>query len=111
MDNRTMINLEKFRTPGARIFTGRDRGAQVREESNIDKLIDSGEYIEVIIPTDIITINPSFLEEFIKNVVKKLGRDNFLAKVSFVNTGEYKIESNLETAIERILRKNNALNK
>ncbi len=105
------INLNTYRTHGARIFSGRDRGKQVREESRLDEIVSSTtDIIEIVVPEDTITINPSFLEEFFKNVVKLLGKENFYSRFKFINNGEYQIKPNLETAIERILRKRNALN-
>lgn len=105
------INLELYKTPGARIFTGRDRGEEVREKSNLNECYNNNDTIIIIIPSDTITINPSFLEEFFKDVVLKFGSEVFLKKSKFQNMGEYKIEPNLATAIERILRKNSGLNR
>ena len=103
------INLGNFRTFGARIFTGRDRGEEVREKSKINDLVAEYSIIIVEIPEDIITINPSFLEELFKDVVLKLGKTGFYEKFKFSCLGPYKIEANLETAVDRILRKNSAL--
>lgn len=103
------INLGEYRTPGARIFTGRDRGIEVRVKSKIDNFAIENDTLTIIIPEDIITINPSFLEEYFKNVIMTLGKEDFLKKFKFENQGEYKIEPNLNTAIDRILRKYSAL--
>ncbi len=103
------IDLETFRTRGAKVFTGRDRGEEVRKKSKIDELETSYDKINIIIPHDIGSINPSFLEEFLVNVVLKLKSDGFYSKFIFINEGRYKIASDLEEAIERILREENAL--
>jgi len=104
-----VIDLEKFRTKGSRVFTGRDRGIEVRNASRIDQLETEVDFISIIIPTDIGSINPSFLEEFLFNVVNKLKADGFNKKISFQNEGRYKILSDLNEAIERILREETAL--
>ncbi len=103
------IDLQVYRTIGSKVFTGRDRGIEVREASRIDTLADQKDLITLIIPNDIRSINPSFLEEFLINVVKKLGENGFKQKFVFKNDGEYKIDDDLQEAIERILREETAL--
>lgn len=103
------INLQDFRTQGAKVFTTRPRGIEVRKKSNIDALEPMYDKITITIPVDISSINPSFLEEFFENIVMKLGENGFYQKFSFINEGRYKIETDLTEAIERILREENAL--
>ncbi|MGD2034989.1 MAG: DUF4325 domain-containing protein [Bacteroidales bacterium] len=109
------INLEEFRVKDNRrgtiskVFTGRDRGKKVREDSRIDELESSNETIEVVIPDNIYSINPSFFEELFVNVVKKLGKDKFLEKFKFTSMGDYNYEKPLNEAIDRILRSRTAL--
>ena len=61
--------LEDFRVKDesqkkiAKIFTGRDFGEYVRIQSNIDDIEKTNDIIHVIIPDNIYSINPSFLEE------------------------------------------------
>jgi|SRR5690554_2330348 len=107
-----IIDLEKFRTKGSKVFTGRERGIKIREESNIDNLIETSEIVEISIPADIMSINPSFLEEFLINVVSKLGKEQFYNKVKFITESKrYDIKEDLEEAVDRILRNYNALTK
>jgi hypothetical protein len=103
------INLQDFRTPGSKVFTTRPRGIEVRTNSNIDNIEPNYDKIVITIPSDISSINPSFLEEFFENVVTRLGETGFYQKFSFVNEGRYKIDIDLTEAIERILREENAL--
>lgn len=110
------INLEDFRAKDptkkvvAKVFTGRDRGKIVREQSRLDELEKQYEYINIVIPENIYSINPSFFEELFVNVVKKLGKEGFLAKFKFDYQG-YNFEEKLVEAIERILRDNTALDR
>lgn len=106
---KTIINLNDFRTVGSKVFTGRAKGGHVRNQSLIDQKEQDFDEIKIIIPSDIYSINPSFLEEFLVNVVSKLGAFAFYKKFVFENYGDYKIEKDLEEAIERILRTENAL--
>lgn len=111
-----IINLEDFRAKDptkkliAKVFTGRDRGKIVREQSNLDVIEAKYETVNIVIPENIYSINPSFFEELFVNVVRKLGKDGFLSKFKFTYQG-YNFEEKLIEAIERILRDNTALDK
>ncbi|MCD0465974.1 DUF4325 domain-containing protein [Flavobacterium sp. ENC] len=107
----TIIDLSNFRTPGSKVFTGRDRGIVVRNNSKIDELITNSNQIEILVPEDIRSINPSFLEEFLINVVQKLGKANFYKNVFFRTSGKYDIEEDLQEAVDSILREENGLSK
>ena len=103
------IILEKYRTKGAKIFTGRDRGEYVRDQSKIDEIEINNEQIIVVIPDNLYSINPSFFEELFVNVVTKLGKEEFYKKFTFRNDGKYNYEKPLREAVDRILRENTAL--
>ncbi|MDX1902630.1 MAG: DUF4325 domain-containing protein [Thermonemataceae bacterium] len=107
--NTKIINLEEYRTPKAKVFSGRPRGKEVREKSGIDELVNKFDKIEIIIPDDIYAINPSFLEEFLLNVVTMLKEEDFYKKFDFSSKGEYEIADDLQEAVSRILKKYNAL--
>jgi hypothetical protein len=108
--NQATINLEAYRTPEAQVFTGRDRGKDVRRRSHIDELIKNNDQVLIVIPNDIFSINPSFLEEFLQGVVLSLGsKEGFESKVKFENNGRYKVEDNLDAAVKRILRASDPL--
>lgn len=107
------INLEEYRLRSgdkfSKVFTGRDRGEMVRKESKIDELERYSDQITIIIPKDVYSLNPSFLEELLVNVVLKLGKEMFLEKFKFVSEGDYQYEEPLKQAIDRILKNNTAL--
>ena len=108
------LDLEDYRVKGkdgtiAKVFTGRDRGKDVRVASKIDEMEEKNESILVIIPDNIYSINPSFFEELFVNVVLKLGREKFREKFEFNSLGKYNYERPLNEAINRILRKNTAI--
>ena len=109
-----IINLEDFRVIGSdgtisKVFTGRDRGADVRAASKIDTIEKQYNEVKIIIPDNIYSINPSFFEELFVNVVRKLGKDDFLKKFKFSSEGEYKYEKPLLEALTRILRNKTAI--
>jgi hypothetical protein len=109
LSKNNIINLEDFRTPGSKIFTGRDRGKSVKIESKINDIEASYDSVEIIIPNDVYSIIPSFLEEFLLDVVTKLGKDKFLSKFSITSQGSYNPERAINEAIERILRQNTSI--
>lgn len=104
-----VFDLEKYRTKGAKVFTGRDKGKYVRQHSKFDEIEIENDKIQFIIPNNIFSINPSFFEELLINVVTKLSKEKFLEKYEFINRGNYKYKKPLMDAIDRILRENNAL--
>lgn len=108
------IFLEDFCTrlgnKAAKVFTGRDRGEEVRLASNIDAIFKQYHHIEIDIPQGTFSITPSFLEEFFVNIVSDYGLDDFRENVS-INSNGYQIDTPLEEAIERIMQRNNALQK
>lgn len=108
-----VINLEEFRVKKgnaiSKVFTGRDRGEMVRKKSKIDELEREFDKVTIIIPKDIRSINPSFFEEMLKNVVLKIGREKFLEKFSFQSLGSYNYSKPLNEAIDRILRPDTAI--
>ncbi len=99
-----------FQNPLERIH-GAGRGiCDVRKRSQIDLLADSTKEVVIQVPDDIRSINPSFLEEFLYNVVQTLGRDAFYEQVKFDILGtRYNIKKDVDEAVDRILRKKNAL--
>jgi 2-phospho-L-lactate guanylyltransferase (CobY/MobA/RfbA family) len=110
-----VINLEDFRAKDknriSKVFTGRDKGEYVRKMSKIDQLEGVYEKVKIIIPDNVYSINPSFLEEFLINVVSKLGKEKFLEKFEFVSEGDYEYAKPLNQAIDRILKNNTALDR
>ena len=109
-----IINLEDYRVVAkdgaiAKVFTGGDRGEDVRIASKIDEIEEKYDMIEIIIPDNVYSINPSFFEELFVNVISKLGKDVFREKFKFTAEGGYNYERPLSEAITRILRKNTAI--
>lgn len=92
----------------SKVFTGRDRGVEVRDLSNIDEIYKQYKSLIINIPEGTFSITPSFLEEFFVNIVLTYGLDDFRNNVKIINNG-YQIEAPLEEAIDRIVQKKNAL--
>lgn len=110
---KNIIDLEDFRVKDgqriSKVFTGRDRGAIVRKKSKIDELEQIYDTVKIIIPDNIYSINPSFFEEFLVNVVTRLGKQKFLEKFEFESKGDYEYLAPLNQAIDRILKTQTAI--
>ncbi|WP_061298488.1 DUF4325 domain-containing protein [Leptospira borgpetersenii] len=104
-----IINLDDYRDPKAKVLTGRDRGETVRKQSNLDKIEASNSTVIIEIPSDMYSINPSFFEELLVNVVLKLGKEEFFKKFSIKSEGNFPYENSLNEAVERILRNKTAI--
>lgn len=109
-----IINLESYRTQlgsvKSKVFTGRDRGVDVRVRSRIDSLFEEYEKVKLIIPHDIFSITPSFLEELFFNVVKKYGKKDLYEKLD-LDDNTYDLRDPLDEAIDRILQRKTGLDK
>ncbi|MGJ1265497.1 STAS-like domain-containing protein [Sphingobacterium spiritivorum] len=103
------FELEEYRIPGSKIFTGRDIGLDVKNKSNINVIFEENDHIEFIIPDDLFSINPSFFEELFIDIIQKHGKTVFLSKMNFISLGKYQFQKPLNEAIDRILRENTAL--
>ena len=82
---------------------------EVREKSKIDERVATADNLIIEIPQQVRSINPSFLEEFLINVVRTYGRLGFLQRVTFTKAHRYDVTDDLEEAIDRILTEENAL--
>ena len=113
--NKAVIDLEQYRVVDAennsksRVFAGRPRGEKVRDLSAIDELVAGNDIVEVIVPDDIRALNPSFIEEFLYNVVKDYGPVGYKEKVIFSSPGGFKFESKLQEGVARIMRRMSGL--
>ena len=66
-------------------FTGNPQGAQVRKELHLDECDEKGEDVEIIVPKDTTSFNPSFyLGLLYKSIVHYHGMDGFKKKYQVV---------------------------
>lgn len=107
IDLNTYRSIDTVRNITSKVFTGRDRGLDVRRRSHIDDFIKSGDVIHIKVPEDIYSINPSFLEEFLYTAVKEYGKEGYKKYVFFEEPFRFKRQ--LNEAVERIIRSSTAL--
>ena len=85
----------------SRVLTGKRNGEEVRIKSRLDEIFSGREPLTVVVPDDVFSVTPSFLEEMFKNVVLRYGRNVVLENVKF--KGKYKIQSAFDEAVNRII--------
>ena len=113
--NKVLINLEDYRVVDkennikSRVFAGRPRGKAVRESSKIDDLVEIYDIVEINVPDDIRALNPSFIEEFLFNVIKKFGPVGYASKVKFFSPNGFKFEPKVQEGVNRVMRRMSGL--
>ena len=79
-----VLNLADYRMVEngqvSKVLVGKNWGKYVREHSRLDEMERLNESVTIIIPDGIYAITPSFFDELLVDVVKKLGRKDFQAK-------------------------------
>lgn len=78
------ISLAQFRGSKSTLFTGRPQGEEARKKLKLDELDKADVEVELLIPDDTTSFNPSFYLGLLFNSIKKLGVDNFLKKYHLI---------------------------
>jgi len=79
------FDLDQYRTyPGAKVFSGRPRGEEVRRRLNLSALDESQEHAVIRIPDDVYTFNMSFFLGLCAESVAKYGVSEFSKHYEFV---------------------------
>lgn len=85
MENINNINLEQFRNPGSKVFSGRIQGKETREKLDLDRLDEEkGTIIIITIPKDTWSFNSSYFLGLFGPSIRKLGKEDFEQKFRFV---------------------------
>lgn len=98
------INLGDFLINQTKVLTFPKQGDDAKKKSNLNKLEKAYPKITIVVPEQIRSVNPSFLQAFLVDVVKKLGKNGFNKKFTFESKGNYKIDDDVYEAVDRILR-------
>jgi hypothetical protein len=106
MKTKITLDLADYQENKSRVFTGRDFGKEVKESTHINELINMFDVVNIKVPDNIGSINPSFLEEFLYDVVIELGEERIYEKVVFLCPGNYidSMKADVDESISRILR-------
>lgn len=83
-------------------LSGQDRGAAAREKFALDRLDNEGTAVEVVIPSPIRALSPSFLQGMLTKSIRTLGRDGFHSQYRFVTTRQAIIDQ-VDDVVNRVL--------
>ena len=97
------IEISKYRSSGAKIFTGRDNGIEARKELKIDELESKYEKITVIIPSDTWGINSSFFSGLFETSIKA-DYKAFLDRYQFTYNNGKELDASLRDNIDRDIK-------
>lgn len=78
-----VVDLDEYRTPGGRVFSGRDRGEMVRKAARLDELDLEDSTIRVVVPDDVFSVNSSFFLEMFGPSIRRLGEEEFRRRYQF----------------------------
>lgn len=95
----TEIKLGQFKRSEEKIFTDRDKGIEARNKLNLDQLEENNDYIYVLLPTDIWTVNPSFFGGLFEKSIKKYHKQ-FWDKYKFLYTDKTELLESVRESIE-----------
>lgn len=95
------VDLGEHRSGGSRVFAGRDRGSNVRNQNKLDKLDKEGKVVEVFVPEDVFSINSSFFLGMFGPSIRQLGEEEFRRRYRFVGKDITRVK---EAGIREALR-------
>jgi hypothetical protein len=107
------IELAPYKNPTTTVYTGRPQGIEVREKLKLEAIDKSSDKVEILIPEDTTSFNPSFFLGLLYGSIQKLGIEKFKEKYNLIITTPDKelykvIDSNLQDGFRNAL---NSLNK
>ena len=99
------INLRQYRPVNSLSFSGRPQGEDVRQRLNLNDTDTNDEEVEITIPADTTSFNPSFFLGLLYDSIVKLGIEKFQQKYHIVfETKNPLLESVLKRNIEDGIR-------
>lgn len=103
-----MLDLAKYTSPGSKVISGRDKGIELRQKLDLDK-IDSDPKIKVIVsvPETVLSLNRSFFSGLFAQSVRTFGRSGFLQKYEF--KAQPRVLEDVERGIRGALKSENPL--
>jgi hypothetical protein len=83
MPNRVLIDLDRFRDKGVRVYSGRQRGKAVRSSARLDEYDARGDELEIHVPEDLISLTSSFFGGMFGPSIIALGEAEFRRRFAF----------------------------
>ena len=101
------INLNSYTSKESFVISGRDKGVRARGEKKLNVIDANNEVINIEIPEDIISLNPSFFLGMFGPSIRSLGIEKFRSKYLFKCSESIKKTIDAET--ERAIKKSSVL--
>ncbi len=95
------IDLTVLTRGEVRSLIGQDRGVAARNEFKLDELDQSGDEVIVLVPQDMRTLTPSFVQGLFAGSVGRLGEHGFFSHYKF--NAPAHILDDVRSGIDRIL--------
>lgn len=102
------IDLNRFRSEGVKVYSGRIRGDLVRKELKLDSLEKNYDHIDVEIPNDIYAISASFFLSLFGDSIRTLGKEKFLSIYDF-KVDDPLIRKDIEEGVDRATKLHHVL--
>ena len=94
-----IVDLSPYKKDEERIFTNRDNGVRARKELRLEELEKEEGCIEVLLPNELWSINPSFFGGIFESSIKEF-KDTFWEKYVFLFVNRDKLTDELKDNIE-----------
>jgi hypothetical protein len=96
------LELKTVIRDDARVLIGQERGVAVREAFGLDALDRAGELVQIVVPSSLRTLTPSFVQGLVAGSVHSLGEDKFFERYSFEG-GDQNVMSDIRAGVDRVL--------
>lgn len=100
MSHPQLIELDRFRSKGVRVFAGRERGKEVRRVADLNALDNTSSPVNVYVPLDTLSVNGSFFLGLFGHSIRRLGESGFREHYTFSGKN---IERTVSECIEEAL--------
>lgn len=94
-----MVDLSPYKREEERIFTNRDNGIRARKELKLEELEREEGCIEVLLPNELWSINPSFFGGMFESSIKEF-KQEFWKKYVFLYVNRDELSDELKDSIE-----------
>lgn len=84
MSGKFIIDLARYKAQDSRVYTGRTQGESVRRELKLSSIEKDNDEIEILIPEETASLNPSFFLGLLYDSIKALGIENFRTKYHII---------------------------
>lgn len=101
------IDLNNYKTKGVKVFSGRDKGKDLRNKLKLDEIEKNEQIIVVIVPEDIYSLNSSFFLGLFGKSVRNFGEDGFRKK--FIFKCDEIIKNNIDDGVSEALKESDVL--